>query len=283
MESVRFDVKYGTTCAFGDIVAIPYEIFLSKGIYRIQLWGASGGDQAHFAGPGGYATAILKVLETTKYFLYVGSAGNCSTDPKGGCNGAGNGYYGNGVYFVCGGGGSTDLRTSSAIDDRILIAGGGGGGKNGFKGGFGGGNFGGNPSCPPAVKCGTGANQTSGGTSGKYGKYIGDIGEKFYGKDGIGDSLSSGGSGGGYYGGSGQYESSGAGGSGFIKKEVFISGKIQQGDTLFNSPFGNKVTGNYGDGFARITLISSQVSCAYRKQMHGFVFVLIMLISYSAK
>lgn len=59
--------------------------------------------------------------------------------------------------------------------------------------------------------------------------------------------------GGGYYGGQGGYISSGAGGSGYIGS--LVSAQTIAGNTTMPNPSGGTMTGNAGNGYARITLI----------------------------
>ena len=88
---------------------------------NVQLFGASGGG---FDGiEGGYGAMISTYLAVSPgeiYYVFIGGMGN---EYEGGYNGGG---YPSGETAT-GGGGATDLRKSTNIEDRILIAGGGGG------------------------------------------------------------------------------------------------------------------------------------------------------------
>ena len=169
--------------------------------------------------------------------------------------------------------------------NRILIAGGGGGGA-GFEygyynsGGVGGGIIGGNGESTN-YQAGLGANQTHGGQ--KYG--VGTIGQ---GADNLQYVAGSGGGGGYFGGGSGERSgASGGGGSGFICMDrsceySFIKGELKSGyDNIPDFYTGNEIKGNYGNGFARISLITTSYYCmntiyyrAYYSKLYIFIFVL---------
>ena len=130
----------------------PYEVLFSPGTYKIELWGAQGGDARYqntdtlipeSGGKGAYVSGIIHMVGTTKMFLYIGGKGADQTETgynrtsPGGFNGGGNGgvdlsdtdHGENGA----GGGGSTDLRmykddSLKALKSRIIVAGAGGGG-----------------------------------------------------------------------------------------------------------------------------------------------------------
>ena len=118
--------------------------------YRIELWGASGGDSSGAtkpnnssrAGYGAYTAGTLTIKSGTTLYLYVGGAGVYSSSgaPAGGYNGGGAGSKAN----TGSGGGATDIRTKSGVwndatslKSRIMVAAGGGGSDNsgGTKGG----------------------------------------------------------------------------------------------------------------------------------------------------
>lgn len=141
------------------------------GYYKLEVWGASGGDaNEQNGGYGGYAIGVAKMSKGSKYYVNIGGQGDsetgCNVTAKGGYNGGGDGYR-NASMFQCdltyytGGGGATHiamdsgaLRTLSAhkTDGRIFIVAGGGGGAhyygktsdgNASTGGSGGGYHGG--------------------------------------------------------------------------------------------------------------------------------------------
>ena len=119
----------------------------STGSYRIELWGAGGGEDNYAStllsnqGRGAYTTGIINLEKGTKIYVYVGQKGASgitnrntltSTSYNGGGAGMGSsdGDDGGGA-----GGGATDIRlVSGSWDDfdslksRIMVAGGGAGG-----------------------------------------------------------------------------------------------------------------------------------------------------------
>ena len=84
----------------------PYSIFLKPGIFKFELWGASGGDarkqnqeiiRENSGGKGAYVSGIIQFHKSIKLYLFIGGKGENqnSTEPyyvsKGGYNGGGNG------------------------------------------------------------------------------------------------------------------------------------------------------------------------------------------------
>jgi len=116
----------------------PEEVTLTKGRYKIECWGASGGgyydaSNNYTGGKGAYARINLNITDESKtVYVYVGSEGTAySTDntENGGWNGGGDSYLG------YGGGGASDVRLLKGEEDtdisslltRIVVAAGGGG------------------------------------------------------------------------------------------------------------------------------------------------------------
>ena len=222
------------------------------GAYKIECWGAQGGDLNGFTGGrGGYSSANF-VLEGT-YYVHVGLSGATSETPLNEPNYNGGGKSGEHEKYGMAGGGATDVRTSpgnwqntASLKTRFIVAGGGGGannrggGYNSGNGGYGGGLTGGTgttvPS-PPATSTTqyydilSGGTQISGGTTNSYQAdgtfirlYTGSGGKFGYAMaipptnpDGIENyhhTQSAGG--GGWYGGAGGHHGGGGGGSSFI-------------------------------------------------------------------
>lgn len=108
-----------------------YETFIvpHTGIYKVELWGASGNDNydtSTRAGKGGYTSGNIKLTKGTKLYVYVGQKGQPVNDGVAFNNGKpnANGWTG---------GGSTDIRLVSgnwdnaeSINSRIMVAAGGG-------------------------------------------------------------------------------------------------------------------------------------------------------------
>ena len=133
----------------------PYSIHVKPGIYKFELWGASGGDariqntesiREDSGGKGAYVSGIIKFHQSINVYLFIGGKGeNQNTNEpyhvsKGGYNGGGNG--GVDVYdsslnsspeSSSGAGVGTDIRLENgnfddiiSLKSRIIVAGGGG-------------------------------------------------------------------------------------------------------------------------------------------------------------
>lgn len=162
-----------------------------------------GGQGGRSGGQGGRLTGSLTAVPTALY-IYVGGAGAQGSGAAGGFNGGGTAGTGRGDEGS--GGGATDLRTTTLLNDRIAVAA-GGGGSGGFSGGNGGsaGGLTGSAGTSGQGQGGAGATQTAGGNGGyPNGGSWGITGD--FGLGGTGGSSSTsggGGGGGGYYGGGG--------------------------------------------------------------------------------
>lgn len=153
----------GWTTKDFDYTGSVQEVTLPKGRYKLQCWGAQGGNvtgaYAAIGSKGGYSEGIITLTETTTLYIYVGGKGTDYTSDKaqtstallnGGWNGGGAAvettYYDDGIIlgksFPRGGGGSTDIatvyssvgwyegrttRTQASLLSRIIVAGGGAG------------------------------------------------------------------------------------------------------------------------------------------------------------
>lgn len=224
---------------------------LSKGRYKLEVWGAKGGDSTGLGqgsrsnkvsvqgGLGGYSRGILNLTKDQTIYIYVGGEGRPSNSSDG-CftqggfpdGGGTKTYHCNGEYpTVPGtGGGSTSIRIEDDTNyNRVIVAGGGGGagGSSMYadQGGYGGGLNGGNCYYKGSVQS-QGAGTQSGSTNG-LGEKDGDPGRFGQGATGgykEGYDSGAGGGGGWYGGGSGGYGknglcSSGGGGSGWAFNE----------------------------------------------------------------
>ena len=125
------------------------------GYYRIELWGAQGGnisgtgydmngnnrgDLTYIGGKGAYTTGDVYLSESQVVYIYVGGKGSdnisltkTENQDVGGYNGGGSLLSGQGVYGSTGGG-ATDVRITSgtwndfnSLKSRIMVAAGGGG------------------------------------------------------------------------------------------------------------------------------------------------------------
>lgn len=282
----------------GDILNFAYtgavqSIELPKGTYKLECWGAKGGDSSNTAigGKGGYSLGQLVLPSKTQVYIYSGgsgTAGESGSIKTGGFNGGGDGSYGGGGS----GGGASDIRIGQdSLYARIIVAGAGGGGANAnatVNGGVGGGTSGGqggdySDSYSYGSNPGT---QTSGGEAlsagTEYSGLSGSFGEGGRTATSTNTKSRSGGGGAGWYGGAGgrwsknssyyrRYAGGGGGGSGYVYTEAtaanYPSGCLLTsayyltdaqtiaGDQSFASPDGTAETGHAGDGYVRITAI----------------------------
>ena len=116
------------------------------GIYKIELWGASGGNGWTSAGGNGYCTGgagaytsgLINLNSNSKLYVFVGAKGESGDRGKGvksaSFNGGGTGGYGGGDDNAGSGGGATDVRLTDglwnnpeSLNSRIMVAAGGGG------------------------------------------------------------------------------------------------------------------------------------------------------------
>ena len=250
----------------------PLNISLDKGVYSLEVWGASGGALTdEFSAPGGYSYGEIHIPSKTKIFIFLGGKGIVTTidgptDPA--YNGGGRGSKHSRHEYDSSGGGATDIRVNNiSLYHRVIVAGGGGGSGHDFDdsmGGAGGGESGldGSKGCSddsPTV-CG------SGGTGGEQ---KGDTQRFGLGQDHEGGDYHAGGGGGGWFGGfAGQsYGAGGGGGSGFVYREqndlvqVPITFRLRNaftkaGNETCPSPFDDsQIPGRLGHGVARITTL----------------------------
>ncbi len=285
-----FDYDY-----IGDVQEFSVPV---SGIYKVELWGASGAsyDETYHGGNGGYVSGNIYLNKNNNLYVYVGATNICkegTTGPSGyAYNGGGsvdNHDQWPGRYF-CGGGGATDIRIIKSnwndfdsLKTRIMIAGGGGGA-----------NF-----------LDSSYYYAIGGSAGGLLSYIGTSGvdkapvllqssQTSGSYFGIGGSHVTNGGGGGYYGGASNSWTGGVGGSSFIsghngcnaiKEESTEDNIIHTGQSIHYSRLyfkntvmidgegykwtdkkegyvgmpsyndNSMITGNSGNGYARITLV----------------------------
>lgn len=233
------------------------EIVLEKGKYKLEVWGAQGGNSAGCGtgrhanvprgkgGLGGYSVGQITLSEKTKFFIYVGGEGKSAqagdgmdtagSFPDGGGTKTGHCSY-DSTSVPGTGGGSTSIRAKSdSLYSRVIVAGGGGGaGGDNYctdHGGFGGGASGGNSYAIGSLRD-RGAGTQTGSTPGPIGSgsegVAGTFGQGATGLYRTGCDSGGGGGGGWYGGGSGGYGgdtncASGGGGSGWIFTEESFS------------------------------------------------------------
>ena len=217
----------------------PYYTYSAPatGTYKLETWGAQGGNaSSYIGGYGGYSVGNIHLIKDEVIYIYVGGAGNgnCKTNTNlvivtctGGYNGGGNGYSGDAMAYVGGGGGTTHIAKKigllstlqNSIDSIVMVSGAGGGatyysyngntliGYAGSGGGFKGGN-----SYSNTTLQSTGATQTSGFAFGKG-----------YSLDNPNSYNDVPGGGSGFYGGMGKGYSGGGGGTGYIGNSLLTN------------------------------------------------------------
>lgn len=279
----------------GDILNFDYtgavqSVTLPKGTYKLECWGAQGGNRSQDSasatvtgsGLGGYSIGTLTLTQLTTCYIYVGGQGGMSSSTgnvkvEGGFNGGGFASHESTGEPGNGGGGATDVRIAQdSLYARIIVAGGGGGsGEDNETGGYGGGKTGGAGSGNTSL---TQASQTSGGTN-SFGFGLG------------GNTYNGGAGGGGWYGGASRYSVSsystgsdsegGGGGSGYVytssTAKNYPSGCLLNssyyltdaqtiaGNNSFVSPTGSSETGHSGNGYCRITVIECKNTALYAR------------------
>ncbi|WFR59583.1 glycine rich domain-containing protein [Anaerocolumna sp. AGMB13025] len=254
-------------------------ITLPAGTYKLEAWGAQGGNNYSVAdesgrGQGGYTSGTIKLKEPTTLYMYVGqqgASGNSANYLSGTYNGGGAGMAPG--YTADGhqggqGGGATDFRLTNGIwnsldglRSRILVAGGGGGtgcasvlNPRGDGGGLiGKSTYNNQPTYLGSYA--TGGTQTAGG-DGYSPQYpaMHRTGSFGYGADG---SQCGAGGGGGYYGGGSAYTGGGGGGSSYVSGYAGCDStyRTYQGNAAF-SDVSMVQGGRTGNGYARVTVIS---------------------------
>ena len=281
----------------GDILNFDYtgavqSVTLPKGTYKLECWGAQGGNGANGSsgldsssgapgGKGGYSMGTLLLPAKTQIYVYVGGKGGCITsstnDYNGGFNGGGSGGVSGSMSRSGGGGGATDIRfEQDSLYARVIVAGGGGAtswGPSNEYGDAGGGESSIAGSNSPGL-----SNQTSGNAFG-------------IGANAKASSTSyniNGAGGGGWYGGisstnsvGGGSKTHGGGGSGYVytsstaknypsgcllNSSYYLSdAKTIAGNTSFTSPTGSSETGHSGNGYCRITVIECKNTALYAR------------------
>lgn len=255
----------------GDVQTFNVPI---NGIYKIELWGASGGGTMTMSGKGGYTISNYALDTDDELFIYVGGQGSISqtsTAAIGGFNGGGN--SGTSVTnFAGSGGGASDIRLNTdSLETRILVAGGGGGGGSrndstiACNGGYGGGLTAGIGVCTAPSYIGGAGSPTAGGAAATYTTNIDLANIATAGASGIGGNGASyasgeltyaaGGGGGGYYGGGGGARYGGGGGGSSLCGGISCS--ISNGNDIFTTTNGKGYeTGHTGNGYVKITLVA---------------------------
>ena len=269
---IRKVTVFETVTNFSYTGAEQAYIVPASGYYKIELWGASGGNNNGTAGKGAYTSGEIYLNKNEILYFYVGQnptyqSGSCYNDNPN------NSFNGNTTGSCVGGGGATDVRLVSGVwynfnslKTRIMVSAGGGGAFYAGTGGYGGALTGG---------AGIGISSSSTTTAGLGGNQIAT-------SFGVGIKDTSNG-GGGYYGGNGYSAGNGGGGSSFISGysgcnaisesstssniihtgqpnhysgKVFNNAQMIAGNaSMPNHDGSGNMTGNSGNGYAKITYL----------------------------
>ena len=300
LECDKEDEKVGTIWNFDYTGAEQVFTTPTNGTYKLEVWGAQGGKSDEgVGGYGGYSNGNIMIEKSNNLFINIGGVGIETTDRE---NVALGGYNGGGPAFACGGkfecgadstsaytgsgGGATHIATTSGVladfasnTDKILIVSGGGGGNYGINNGGSGGGISGNSGIGDTIYA-TGGTQTAGGLDrngcdGSFG--LGSLWLEYTNSK---IAFFGSGGGGGFYGGArGFYNSSGAGGgSGYIgnallsEKSMYCYNCTESNEvstkTISTTCVNETATANCaksGNGYARITLLSSPTNIATEK------------------
>ena len=277
----------------GDILNFDYTgsvqtATLTPGRYKLECWGAQGGNGLSngnsninaVGGLGGYSVGTITLSKTQKVYIYSGGKGQTKSNTgsystvNGGFNGGGSNYtYGSGGS----GGGGSDIRIGTdSLYARVIVAGGGSGTGWTIKGAAGGGILG-----LSNYNSSYNSTQTAGGiaytstynimpTAGTFG----------IGGNGSGAAEGGSGGGGGWYGGGGAgYTGGSSGGSGYVYTSATASNypsgcllnstyylsnaQTIAGNQTFKSPTNTNETGHSGNGYCRITVIECSNTALY--------------------
>lgn len=269
---------------------IQTKTITEPGYYKLETWGAQGGNiGTYIGGYGGYSQGVIYLDSPKTLYIAVGGAGT-NTD-VGGYNGGGSLESGQSKYGRSGGG-ATHIATVSGtlsslvenIDDILIVSGGGGGanyrsenygeGNGGHGGGFVGGNGDStNHTNDYGYGYGYGGTQTEGGSHFWNGT-VDQTKSGLFGQGGgieIGLTAQSGGGGGFYGGGPGGHGGAG-GGSGYIGNSLLINKSMYCYNCTANSVENTRTypttchnanatenCSKEGNGYAIITYIGSTI------------------------
>ena len=263
---------------------------LTPGRYKLECWGAQGGNGSSngnsninaVGGLGGYSVGTITLSKTQKVYIYSGGKGQTKSN-TGSYSTVNGGFNGGGSNYTCGsggsGGGGSDIRIGTdSLYARVIVAGGGSGTGWTIKGAAGGGILG-----LSNYNSSYNSTQTAGGiaytstynimpTAGTFG----------IGGNGSGSSEGGSGGGGGWYGGGGAgYTGGSSGGSGYVYTSATASNypsgcllnssyylsnaQTIAGNQSFPSPTGGTETGHSGNGYVRITKLTNIIYLTHAK------------------
>lgn len=263
---------------------------LTPGRYKLECWGAEGGNGSSngnsninaVGGLGGYSVGTITLSKTQKVYIYSGGKGQTKSN-TGSYSTVNGGFNGGGSNYTCGsggsGGGGSDIRIGTdSLYARVIVAGGGSGTGWTIKGAAGGGILG-----LSNYNSSYNSTQTAGGIAYTSAYNIMPTAGTF-GIGGNGSGFSEGGSGGGggWYGGGGAgYTGGSSGGSGYVYTSVTASNypngcllnssyylsnaQTIAGDQSFPAPSGSTETGHSGNGHVKITKLSDVIYLTHAK------------------
>lgn len=114
----------------------------SKGLYKLEVWGAQGSDTYYTSGKGGYSVGYALLNRNAVLYVAVGGKGNAF---NGGCVNQTTNPYASNIMYGGGGGGATHIakvdgqlsaigHTSFVTNGNgLIVAGGGGGGSRYYR------------------------------------------------------------------------------------------------------------------------------------------------------
>lgn len=257
---------------------------LTPGRYKLECWGAQGGNGSSngnsninaVGGLGGYSVGTITLSKTQKVYIYSGGKGQTKSN-TGSYSTVNGGFNGGGSNYTCGsggsGGGGSDIRIGTdSLYARVIVAGGGSGTGWTIKGAAGGGILG-----LSNYNSSYNSTQTAGGIAYTSAYNIMPTAGTFgIGGNGSGSSEGGSGGGGGWYGGGGAgYTGGSSGGSGYVYTPTTASNypsgcllnsayylsnaQTIAGNKSFPSPTGSTETGHSGNGHVKITKLSDVI------------------------
>lgn len=263
---------------------------LTPGRYKLECWGAQGGNGSSngnsninaVGGLGGYSVGTITLSKTQKVYIYSGGKGQTKSN-TGSYSTVNGGFNGGGSNYTCGsggsGGGGSDIRIGTdSLYARVIVAGGGSGTGWTIKGAAGGGILG-----LSNYNSSYNSTQTAGGIAYTSAYNIMPTAGTFgIGGNGSGSSEGGSGGGGGWYGGGGAgYTGGSSGGSGYVYTSVTASNypngcllnssyylsnaQTIAGDQSFPAPSGSTETGHSGNGHVKITKLSDVIYLTHAK------------------
>ena len=263
---------------------------LTPGRYKLECWGAQGGNGSSngnsninaVGGLGGYSVGTITLSKTQKVYIYSGGKGQTKSN-TGSYSTVNGGFNGGGSNYTCGsggsGGGGSDIRIGTdSLYARVIVAGGGSGTGWTIKGAAGGGILG-----LSNYNSSYNSTQTAGGIAYTSAYNIMPTAGTFgIGGNGSGSSEGGSGGGGGWYGGGGAgYTGGSSGGSGYVYTSATASNypsgcllnstyylsnaQTIAGNKSFPSPTGSTETGHSGNGHVKITKLSDVIYLTHAK------------------